>query len=86
MIVNDALTKKSFEEVHEAIANYHYTSYLKARGEYDAAIDFYCKSSNVDPDSITKFSPLDSPGGFNESPAPHSSYIINVFEGVYYYH
>ena len=81
-IVHDSISSKSFVEIQRGREDMHANRYLKLRGSYDAAVDFYChQNPGVLPTAFAEFSAMDDPLGYNEIRTPNVHYLIDIFEG-----
>ena len=87
IIVHDATSAKSFEELGVGIANSRATECLRKRLIYCQAIEHFCDKSGgtltgvVNASTLPIFSTLDNREGYNEMLQPTSEYLTEFYCG-----
>jgi len=83
LILNDALTPKSFEDIQYTMKTMREQEYLNLRLQYESAVDYYCanKSNRRKASSFAPFSEMDDKRFYNVQPhVPSVDYIIKIFK------
>jgi hypothetical protein len=81
LILNDALTPKSFDDIQNTIKSFREKEYCDKRVEYECAREYVIETKHLPPNSIPEFSAMDDPSGYNSSPnVPNSGYLVDIFQ------
>jgi hypothetical protein len=84
LIINDALSPKSFEDIQLTIKSFRMSEYLKKVAIYHSAADQYRQNGLFHPsapEQFPAFSAIDDVDGYNEAIFPSTEYIIEIFKG-----
>lgn len=82
ILVGDILTAKTFDDVANTIATHRMAKYFNLRLIYNESIEIRKNMSRFDGSDITEypvFSTLEEKEGYNDTLAPHSKYLTEVF-------
>jgi hypothetical protein len=83
LILDEAVSKLSFEDIQMQLSTLRKNTYLQARTEYEVAKDHFCQERGVHLDDMPQFSAMDDPAHYNVSVTePQASYVIDVFLAV----
>ena len=97
LILHDAMSSKSFEEVGKTIAEFRVNYYVRLKTAYYTAVDCHIKmrqnearlrreASLVGEINYPVFSSMDDISGFNEVPQPSNDYIIALYISEYLFY
>jgi len=89
LLVGDVLTAKTFDDIANTIATFRMSKYFNLRLIYNETVEIFKKTPRIDGSHMREFpafGTFEDKDGYNETLAPQSQYLINVFKAYHESH